>query len=712
MSLKFSLENLLSKAKSSAKKGNIAEAVKLYQVILSDFPKNVRAKKELENLQTYLGKNPPQEKIKKLIDFYNKEQFSNLIQLAQSILSEYPHAIIVWNILGVAYEALGELKQAIISFKKVTELNPNYVDGYYNLGVSFQNHGNIDDAIKAYQKCISINKNHAESYINLGIALRQLGKTEDSIDVFSKILLIKPDFAEAYYHLVPSLRGIYFKKYNSDLVNIITSLLDNKTLVRPRDIIDAGLSLLKLDTKLKKYLEPDYLDGKELKPLEVIADLSKLPLLLKLMSVCPISDIDLERLLKKLRAKLIISIDDYISSSDLLAFQSALALQCFTNEYIYDKTKDEEKALLLLEETVKLDISNNNPPSAQKILTLASYKPLNSYEWSSLLLVTEEIKDVFTRQVIEPLKEVKLGKFLPLLDNITNKVSSKVKDQYEVSPYPRWVNLRLRSKPESISKVVSEINLNLFDDNIKDVKEPKILIAGCGTGEHSIGTAARFKESKVLAVDLSISSLSYAKRKTEELNVNNIDYMQADILSLERLDRQFDIVESVGVLHHMDNPVAGWTALKNCLKPGGLMRIGLYSELARKHIVKMREEINNLGLGSTEIEMKSFRNMLMKSNKSHHRLIMKSSDLYSMSTLKDLLFHIQEHRFTIKQIKECLLKLGLKFCGFETNQIVSHFKLSNSHEEDLYNLDKWQVYEEANPRAFAEMYQFWCQKIV
>ena len=188
--------------------------------------------------------------------------------------------------------------------------------------------------------------------------------------------------------------------------------------------------------------------------------------------------------------------------------------------------------------------------------------------------------------------------------------------------------------------------------------------------------------------------------------------MQADILSLEKLDRQFDIVESVGVLHHMDNPVAGWTVLKNCLKPGGLMRIGLYSELARKHIVKMREEINNLGLGSTDVEMKSFRNMLMKSNKSHHRLILNSSDLYSMSTLKDLLFHIQEHRFTIKQIKECLLKLGLKFCGFETNQIVSHFKLSNSNEEDLYNLDKWQVYEEANPRAFAEMYQFWCQKIV
>ena len=117
MSVKISLENLLSKAKSLAKKGNIAEAVKLYQAILSDFPKNVRAQEGLEKLQTYSGKNPPQEEIKNLINAYNKKQFSESIQIAQSILNNYPQSIIVWNILGGAYEALGELKQAIIALK-------------------------------------------------------------------------------------------------------------------------------------------------------------------------------------------------------------------------------------------------------------------------------------------------------------------------------------------------------------------------------------------------------------------------------------------------------------------------------------------------------------------------------------------------------------------------------------------------------------------
>ena len=109
--------------------------------------------------------------------------------------------------------------------------------------------------------------------------------------------------------------------------------------------------------------------------------------------------------------------------------------------------------------------------------------------------------------------------------------------------------------------------------------------------------------------------------------------------------------------------------------------------------------------------MKSFRDILSKSDKDHHKLITRSTDFYSLSTLKDLLFHVQEHRFTILQMKDCLNKLGLKFCGFESKQIVSHFKKTNKAKFDLYDFDKWQAFEEANPNAFAGMYQFWCQKV-
>ena len=138
------------------------------------------------------------------------------------------------------------------------------------------------------------------------------------------------------------------------------------------------------------------------------------------------------------------------------------------------------------------------------------------------------------------------------------------------------MGLNLESAP--IKKVTDELQLKLNNGKINETKNPDILIAGCGTGQHAITTAAMFKSSKVLAIDLSLSSLAYAKRKTEELDIENIEYIQADILDLGKLNKQFDIIESGGVLHHMDNPMKGWRVLTGCLKKGGLMLVGLYSE--------------------------------------------------------------------------------------------------------------------------------------
>jgi ubiquinone/menaquinone biosynthesis C-methylase UbiE len=273
------------------------------------------------------------------------------------------------------------------------------------------------------------------------------------------------------------------------------------------------------------------------------------------------------------------------------------------------------------------------------------------------------------------------------------------------------VNLRLSLEPLAISKVVDEEKLRLFNYTINEIDAPDILIAGCGTGQHSIETATNFKNSKVLAIDLSLSSLAYAKRKTEELGVQNIEYLQADILDLGKLDRQFDIVESGGVLHHMDDPMAGWRVLTDCLKSGGLMKIGLYSELARQHIVEMRQEIGQSGIGSSDLAMKSFRNEVINSDEEHHKSILSSPDFYSMSELRDLLFHVKEHRFSIPQIQDCLSELGLKFCGLQTNEIVQSSKPANAIKDDPYDLDKWHAFEKFNPRAFGGMYQFWCQKI-
>ena len=160
-----------------------------------------------------------------------------------------------------------------------------------------------------------------------------------------------------------ALAGVVFKQPNPGLQKIITSLLDKKSFVRPKDIAPAALSLLKFEPKLKQHLQFSAVNEVEANLPVVIKDLSMLRLLLKLMSICPLLDLDLENLFRELRASLLISISDLTGSTEELAVQSALALQCFTNEYIYDQSEHEDEALAALEATVEQTLVNGDQPS-------------------------------------------------------------------------------------------------------------------------------------------------------------------------------------------------------------------------------------------------------------------------------------------------------------------------------------------------------------
>ena len=654
---------------------------------------------------------PPQDQLQTLIDLYSQGQLQQALKQAKALVQQFPMSLVLYNIQGAVLQELGQLDLSIDAYNKALAIEPNYADAYYNMGMALQKQGKLQEAIKAYNKALAIKPDYVDAYNNIGVALKGQGKREEAIEAYIRALSINPDYAEAYNNIGNSLKGIVFKKSNPDLQKIISLLLDQRTRVRPNDIASAAISLLRLEPKLQKHLQTDTSDKTRQALQQTVLDLSELPLLLKLMSICPLADLGLENLLKEVRAGILLALPSLESTSDILEFQSALALQCFTNEYIYDQSKDEEKAIEALEVSIEASLFKGEKPSPQAILCLASYKALHEYKWCDLLSDSSDIHQVFTRQVSEPRQEVQLKSNMPMLEKITDDVSVKVQAQYEDNPYPRWVNLGLPLNPEPISKVIAQAKIKLFDNEICEVSTPDILIAGCGTGQHSIDTAAEFKNSKVLAIDLSMSSLAYAKRKTEELGVTNIEYMQADILKLAKLDRQFDIIESAGVLHHMDNPMAGWKVLVDCLRYGGLMKIGLYSELARQKHAAIRAEIYKSNLKHTEKEMKSFRKDVISSDRKHHMEIKLRQDFYSLSNFRDLLFHVHEHRFTIRQLKQCLEELGLKFCGFENDSIIQKFRVSNTGSNDVYDLDKWQSYEDANPQTFESMYQFWCQKV-
>ena len=707
--------------------GNLQEAIDAYKKTLSIKPDYAQAHNNIGNVLL------EQRKFKESIEAYKKALTLNpnyaQAQLNmgnaqkgqrnfQEAIEAYNNAIIIKPDCAEAYFNIGivlqeqeKLEKASEAYKNALSHKPDYAQAHNNIGNVLRKLGRLEEAIEAYKNALSLMPDYAEAFNNMGITLYELGKLGEAIEAYNNALLLKPDSVEAFKNMGIALRLVEFAAPHPELHKSIGLLLDQKKSVRPKEIAKAVISLLKFEPNLQKHLAMLNAREKQHSLLETIVELSDMPLLLKLMSICPLADLELEALLKEIRAKILLEFNIVDNNPKILEFQKALSLQCFTNDYIYSQSAQETKAIDVLEAKVKKSLALGQQPSLQAILCLASYKALYEYTWHQSIAPSKTLDTVFTRQIREPRLESNLKNNIPILEEITDDISVKVRDQYETHPYPRWVNLSLPVNSEPISDIVAQSRIKLFDNEINKISTPNILIAGCGTGQHSIATAAKFKNSSVLAIDLSLSSLAYAKRKTEDLNINNIEYMHADILKLDKLKKQFDIVESTGVLHHMKNPIAGWKALVNCLRDGGLMQIGLYSALARQHITEMRRETLELELGSSDVEMKLFRSNVINSGLSHHNLVLNSPDFYSLSTLRDLLFHTQEHQFTIPQIKKCLNELNLKFCGFEDETIVKKFKASNSGEFDVYNLDDWQIYEEANPRTFAGMYQFWCQKM-
>ena len=156
-----------------------------------------------------------------------------------------------------------------------------------------------------------------------------------------------------------------------------------------------------------------------------------------------------------------------------------------------------------LQAKISQTVTNSGQPEAIKVLCLASYRPLHQYDWCQKLESLDNLEEVKKRLIEEPLLEKVIAQDIPVLGEISDDVSRKVRAQYEENPYPRWVKLSIPIKAKSISEVCEDINLHLHLENIKNVTTPAILIAGCGTGQHSIGTASRFSNCDVISADVN-----------------------------------------------------------------------------------------------------------------------------------------------------------------------------------------------------------------
>ncbi len=565
-----------------------------------------------------------------------------------------------------------------------------------NLAAVLAQAGHLEKAVEAYDAAIDLAPTAAAIRYNKAVALSALGLARGAIAAFDETLALDPTYRDADQRLAAILARIDASTYLPDIDTALTrcfasSRIDYVAIARP-----AARQLM-----LKYELE--HWD-------DLIATLDSDALLISLLRLTVNTDYRLERFLTALRRHLLLKQPRDVIPLRLTA---ALACQCCINEYVFAEIQTERDEHIALRAEIT-QAGADAPPSA--LLLYALYAPLYTLPHAAKLAETPEetwpspLREVFQRTLLDPLEEWTLKSELESLSAPRDPVSMAVRDQYEANPYPRWVHI-----PHQTPCTAGDYLRQRFPDfdPPEFLDQPiNVLIAGCGTGQHPIIAAATYQNAAITAIDLSFSSLAYAQRMTKRLDIETIGYIQADILDLDHLETQFDLIESVGVLHHMHDPAAGWSVLSRLLKPSGVFHVGLYSEGARRVIVEARDEIAALGIAPTPAGISEFRQSVLDAGEDGpFARLLDTYDFFTTSSCRDLIFHVQEHRFTLPQIKRLIDENEMRFIGFDFDDrsIAESFR-AQFGEDEFANLDSWRRFEDCNPDAI-EGYVFWCQKL-
>jgi SAM-dependent methyltransferase len=336
--------------------------------------------------------------------------------------------------------------------------------------------------------------------------------------------------------------------------------------------------------------------------------------------------------------------------------------------------------------------------------------------------VTDQAKAAMFRPPAMPraeqAEERALAAAIPEITPVTNMVSQSVAAMYEANPYPRWMHLARRPKVDvraALTRDFSHAGAVDFGD-----RPLQVLMPGAGTGQHPLIVASSYRNVEVTAVDLSRASLAYGKRMAARHGVRNIEFLRGDILDLAKLGRTFDHAECVGVLHHMADPKVGLLAISSVLRPGAFLRLGLYGEHARAIVVKARRDIARARLPAALDGLREFRRKVLTGEWRRLQALTGWEDFWSASLLRDLCFHVQEHRFTVSRLRTFLEGSGLRFLGFEFHVGASQradagarpltlYAARFRNERTMANLENWEQLEREKPGLFPG-YAFVCQK--
>ncbi|HEX8238779.1 MAG TPA: class I SAM-dependent methyltransferase [Allosphingosinicella sp.] len=285
-------------------------------------------------------------------------------------------------------------------------------------------------------------------------------------------------------------------------------------------------------------------------------------------------------------------------------------------------------------------------------------------------------------------------------------VTRAVADQYRGWPYPPWSRL---ARPAATTLPAMVEKLDGGRPSGLPV-EAEILVAGCGSGHDPGMMALTFPDSRVTAIDISETSLAEAEERTRAAGLSGIDYRLLDLHLVAETGRAFDFIRCRGVLHHLPDPEAGWAALVDVLRPGGVMQIMVYSRISRLQVRAARSVVADLLDRPVDDDLlREVRRRLMDKAP---QLLPLLGDFSTLAGVHDLLLHRHEDPFDVARIVRALDRLGLELLAFDLPSPPDRAGYRREHPDDpgFRDVEAWKTLERTQPRLFAKMLKFWCRK--
>ncbi len=634
-------------------------------------------------------------------ELFDQGRFDEARQLFEEAAARdaaYPEAP---NMLGLAALYTGDFSTAVSKLERAVKLAPTRGDFHQNLGQVYHVVGEPQRAIDAWQEAIRLEPENTAARELLAQTQFDLGEFAAAVTTYREILVHDPENLLARHNIAHALHRAPMVDYSREDEQALLTYLDyNNT---EHNYLLASVAGLLADKHGWSKENPEIDPGK----------LANDDLLLKTLRTVYVTEPVFEKVLTGVRRNLLCIVDsNQASTFENLA--TAFAQQSVFNDFAFTVDTEEQDRV----DAVKKSAADLQ---AWDLVRLAMYESLGKQAFADNLKQRNPkqfppaLEELLVNTLDQESQELALAETVASFGSAADAKSAAVKELYEENPYPRWMTL---------GHVAAVPLGTLLLDELRDFTPPAfadgrpfdLLIAGCGTGRHALRGALSYLGAKVMAVDLSRRSLGYAQRKAEELGVGNIDFRQMNILDLPELGQTFEVIETIGTLETLDEPGAGWKALRKCLAPGGLLHVGAYSELSRRPVIAAREKIAELGLEATPEDMRRFRVMVMNGEMGEAGdALLTNGDFYSLSGIRDFLFHVSEARFYAKDIKRFVDENQLVFAGF-TQHPAALLKLYRDiypQDTTMNNLDNWIALEEKHADAVAEimnlrMYYFWC----